>query len=145
MDKSIGFSVSGFMDAAWRSRSNFQNQKQIQSQERRTGVSAPTLHCSARQAQGSFDRFDNLRIHFYPRIQRAKFIVKNLAHHCCVTKDASGHGHRDRSAMVLREEAVNYDRGRLREFPASVGENLCGQLVGTGGDSWKQSCEVGRW
>src|ERR1035438_1044409 len=49
----------------------------------------PSRMRPAGDAQGSVDWLHNLRIHFYTRIRGAKFIVKNLAHRRCVTKDTS--------------------------------------------------------
>jgi hypothetical protein len=52
-------------DCALRFNLNFKNNSTSKASDRSV---RPTLECSARQAQGSFDRFDNLRIHVYPRI-----------------------------------------------------------------------------
>ena len=80
------------------------------------------------------DRFHNLRIQFCPRVEHAKFIVKNLAHQRRVTKDASRHGHRDGSGVVLREEVADYDGGHVSEFPARIAEHLRSQFVLAGSD-----------
>ena len=85
--------------------------------------------CAASHSQRAFHRFDDLRIYFHARTQRAEFTVKNLPHQRRVTKDASDHGHRDGSGLSFREEAANHHRGDLRQFRARMAENLCGQVI----------------
>ena len=103
------------------------------------------LRCdSTRHAQRSFDRFDDLRIHFHPRIERAEFIVKNLPHQRSVTKDAPSHGHRDGGAVSLREEVANHHRGYIGEFPAGACKNLSRQVIAVGSNCREKCGKVRR-
>src|SRR5580692_3392677 len=99
---------------------------------------------SSRHAQRSLNRFHYLRIHFCARLQHTKFIVKNLPHQRRVTKDASSHGHRDRSGLVFRKLATRHDQSHLGKLTTSIRENSPGQLILTGRNRRKQCREVRR-
>src|SRR5271157_4162479 len=100
--------------------------------------------CLPGQAQRAFDRLNHLRTHFRARVEGAEFIVKNLAHQRGVTKDSSGHGHRDRGRVGFGEQAAEHDGGKLGKFAAGAGENLRGQIVRAGGDRGKERSKIGR-
>ena len=99
---------------------------------------------SSCHAQRSLDGFDDLRIHFHSRIERAQLIVKNLSYQRRMTKDASGHGHRDRCAVSLREESSDHRRGYISEFPSRVREDLPGHIVVASGYCRKKCGKVRR-
>ena len=113
---SIGFFVSEFM--AWPERKASLSTARFRGKS--SGQECPPYTCRyrvsalrdvvARHAQRSFDWLHDLRIHLDSRIRAAKFIVKNLAHRRCMTKDTSSHGHRDGSGLLLAEQAADYDR-----------------------------------
>ena len=61
-----------------------------------------------------------------------------------MTKDSSGHGHRDRTGLVFREKPIRHHGSNLGEFPARVGQNLQGKDVLAGGNNRKESSKIGR-
>jgi len=104
----------------------------------------PLRRRPSRHPQCSFDRIDYLRTYFYTRIEPAQLIVEISSRKQGMTKDASGHGHRDGTLLVVWKKSIHHDGANLREFPARIGQDLQGKCVFAGRNGRKERGEVGR-
>src|SRR5215831_19337178 len=93
-------------------------------------------------AERTLEGIHHRRIHLYPWISLPQFIVENLSHDLRVTKDASGHGHRDN--RLLREQSLNHHSSNPRQFPSRFPQNLTADFILTASHSREQRRKIRR-